>query len=546
MDITINLGDLPTALHKAGLAGLYLALSKLQQFNGQLFSWKLEKDSVTLQGKCSDQEAIEWLLSHTYQLDNEGFIKIPILGNLTIDERVNFHQGMTGTLIFHPLVVKSSRGVVTTAIPIGETQILEVKYKALDYYPHQDLSSLKAFDKKGNFKPSIKIAGWLYPGGSELHVALSGKTKLEESPEGVISLAFAPIVCSYYKIRSRLKQDKYLWALVIPEVEDLEQFTQTKLEAGSQTVKFDEYYASGISDASLRELSRLAGEKAIGSLTVKACEVWAFGSRPWSKQIVITAKQRVEINSNLRKLYWLCAHYLKGGIKVGKNGTFVSVSFGRELATESLTKGQPWYADLYPVLSLSSDYYDALLYERSLLQEMKEVTIENGYVSPNATLFCDGITWIYKQLCYQAFSSTSGKPNYDRVRQDLQMSIRSVKTQEQFVRWLTELVSKPANRNNPFWQEIDLGVFHQWAVKNWQECLSLAALAVLTYKNPWKVERTRNILLAKRLKPPKDEQEFQFSESENDLEESDNLTAEDSDKDDDEDLTQVAPMFTDI
>ena len=210
-----------------------------------------------------------------------------------------------------------------------------------------------------------------------------------------------------------------------------------------------------------------------------------------------------------------------------------------------MTKGQPWYADLYPVLSLSSDYYDALLYERSLLQEMKEVTIENGYVSPNATLFCDGITWIYKQLCYQAFSSTSGKPNYDRVRQDLQMSIRSVKTQEQFVRWLTELVSKPANRNNPFWQEIDLGVFHQWAVKNWQECLSLAALAVLTYKNPWKVERTRNILLAKRLKPPKDEQEFQFSESENDLEELDNLTAEDSDKDD-EDLTQVAPMFTDI
>ena len=78
MNITINLGDLPTALHQAGLAGLYLALSKLQQFNGQLFSWKLEKDSVTLQGNCSDREALEWLLSHTYQLDNEGLIKIPI------------------------------------------------------------------------------------------------------------------------------------------------------------------------------------------------------------------------------------------------------------------------------------------------------------------------------------------------------------------------------------------------------------------------------------------------------------------------------------
>lgn len=111
------------------------------------------------------------------------------------------------------------------------------------------------------------------------------------------------------------------------------------------------------------------------------------------------------------------------------------------------------------------------------------------------------------------------------------------------------MVSKPANRNNPFWQEIDLGEFHQWAVKNWEECLSLAALAVLTYKNPWKVERTRNILLAKGFNLSKFEQEFQSSESVIGSEESDNFTGEDLDKDDkdeEEDLTQVAPMSTEI
>lgn len=509
MNISINLSDLPTALHRAGLAGLYITLSHLRQFNGELIQWNLTQDSVNLQGNCSDKEAIEWLLNHTYQIGLQSLIKIPVLPELTFEEQVNFHQGMTGTLIFHPLVVKS-KGVTGISLEIDE-KVLELKYKALEYYPHQDLKSVKAFERNGNFKPSIKIAGWLYPGGSELHVALSGKTKLEESPQGLIALAFAPIVCSYYKIRSRLKQNKHLWALAIPEVEDLEAFAQAKKEAGSQEVHFDDYYASGLSDASLRDLNRLAGDKVTRSLPIKACEVWAFGSRPWSKQQVITDKQRVEIDPSLRKLYQLCNSHLKGGIKVGKKGTFISVSFGREIATENMVQGQHWYAGLHRVLSLSTDYFDALRYETRLLQGMKEATIENGYISPDATKFCDGISWIHKELYLQVYINSSGQPNYNRVRQELQMSIRSVKTQEQFVRWLTELTSRPANRSNPFWQDLDLGEFYHWASAHWEECLSLAALAVLTYKNPWKVERTQNLLIQKGWKPCS-KQELKFIE----------------------------------
>jgi CRISPR-associated protein Cas8a1/Csx13 len=509
VDISINLSDLPTALHRAGLAGLYITLSHLRQFNGELIQWNLTQDSVNLQGNCSDKEAIEWLLNHTYQIDLQNLIKIPVLPELTFEEQVNFHQGMTGTLIFHPLVVKS-KGVTDISLEIDE-KVLELKYKALEYYPHQDLKSVKAFERNGNFKPSIKIAGWLYPGGSELHVALSGKTKLEEPPQGLIALAFAPIVCSYYKIRSRLKQNKHLWALAIPEVEDLEAFAQAKKETGSQEVHFDHYYASGLSDASLRDLNRLAGDKVTRSLPIKACEVWAFGSRPWSKQQVITDKQRVEIDPSLRKLYQLCNSHLKGGIKVGKKGTFISVSFGREIATENMVQGQHWYANLHRVLSLSTDYFDALRYEARLLQAMKEATIENDYISPDATKFCDGISWIHKELYLQVYINSSGQPNYNRVRQELQMSIRSVKTQEQFVRWLTELTSRPANRSNPFWQDLDLGEFYHWARANWEECLSLAALAVLTYKNPWKVERTRNLLIQKGWKP-RSQEELKFIE----------------------------------
>ena len=42
----------------------------------------------------------------------------------------------------------------------------------------------------------------------------------------------------------------------------------------------------------------------------------------------------------------------------------------------------------------------------------------------------------------------------------------------------------------------------QWTIANWEECLSLFALAILAYKNPWKTERTRQLLEAKGIKVP--------------------------------------------
>jgi CRISPR-associated protein Cas8a1/Csx13 len=501
--LTLSLWDTcPTQLHRAGLGGLWIVLKTLSSVKGEVINWDISQDNdeINLTWKCSDAEALTWLLSQAYQLTAEGIIKIPANGNLTTLEEIAIHNGLTHVFYLQPTTIRS-RARTTIILDIDDQQI-EVEYKPLDYYPHQDLRTLKPF-KKDQFKPHIPIVSWLYPGGGNLHEALGAKTKLEETPEGLIALAFAPIACSYYKVRSRLKQTKSLWALIIPDIDNLENFANSK--QNQEQIRYLDYFASGISDASLKYLTALAGAKTASDYTVHSCQVWVFGAVPWSKQTPLTAKQTVIIEPEIGRYYELCRQKLPNGIKVGKNGTFIDVSFGREIAAENLVRGKPWYADLHRILALSTDYVKSLSWERLQLLNMKESAIAINLMKPNATLFSDAVTWIYYSLRKQVSSSThkGNTPNFDRVRTNLQMSIRSVKTQQQFIRWWTKLTSNPVCTSNPFLYDVDLGEFHQWVRDNWEECLSLAALAIIAYQHPWKVERTQKILLDKGFKMPK-------------------------------------------
>lgn len=497
--ITLTLwDDFTTTLHRAGMAGLWMTLNTLAAENGKVISWELmPPDTMVLEWNCTDKEAVSWLLSEGYKLDNNGFIALPALGDLSIEDKVATHQGICNTFLGGPPTIIKSLGQKDVSFEIDDPpKLFEVKYKGLAKYPQQHLESLKLFDRKGQFKPIIKIVSWLYPGGGDLHESLRGATKLEQTPEGIIALAFAPIACSYYRIKSRLKQSKYLYAMIVPEINNLENFANNRQRLGCQVVGYKHYYASGLSDASLKYLVTLAEESTKKSQGVSSCEVWVFGKVPWTKQLPITEKRKLELSPEMRGLYHLCDEQLPNAVKVGKNGTFISVSFGREIAAENLVEGKPWYFGLHRILRLSADYFNQLNFEKENLFRMKEATIRQKLMEPNPTLFCDVFTWILLNLFGQVSSSTSegGKPNFNRVKTNLQMSIRGVKTKQQFIRWWTKLTSNPACGSNPFLKDTDIGLFHQWVYQNWEECLSLAALAILAYRNPYKVERTRKIL----------------------------------------------------
>ena len=71
------------------------------------------------------------------------------------------------------------------------------------------------FGKGGNLKKTDKVKNWLYPGAAERHSGLSG-TEIQEPPEKLLCLLFAPMASLYYRIshtlvhRIRLAKSKRL------------------------------------------------------------------------------------------------------------------------------------------------------------------------------------------------------------------------------------------------------------------------------------------------------------------------------------------------
>ncbi|GJD21335.1 hypothetical protein RIVM261_062910 [Rivularia sp. IAM M-261] len=232
-----------TPLHRVGLAGLYMSLNYLQPWKGNVIDWDLTPESIILRWKCTDREALTWLLNHTYQLHDsiQGLIKIPALGEISTDTAVTIHNGILSTFLQHPSSV-GGEGIKKCTLQFDENQTMEVDYKAINRYNHQDLNPFAKtglYDKQDYFLPYIRIAQWLIPGATEKHVAVAGgKTRLQESPEGFLSLLFAPIGCSYYQVRSRLKANKYRWGLIIPNINNLEEFAKIRQTEGFQVANY--------------------------------------------------------------------------------------------------------------------------------------------------------------------------------------------------------------------------------------------------------------------------------------------------------------------
>lgn len=511
------------------MAGLYIALKDLEPLKGQVIDWDLASDSIALSWSCTDREALTWLLDQTYKLDDhvQGAIKIPALGSISTDTAIAIHNGILNTFLQHPKSVESD-GIKSRVLPLDEGKTLEVEYKALKRYNYQDLKPLLSdkkkspFDSHEYFKPFTRIVSWLYPGATDRHVALGGATQLQESPAGLIGLLFAPIACSYYQVRSRLKATKCRWALIIPHILDLKAFADIRQTQGFQVVSYDKFFASGVSDASLQYLTAVAATKTADVQKVQGCEVWSFGSVAWSQQTSLTAQRGVGLLPEIREQYELCADKLRNAVKVGKNGTFIDISFGREIAAENLVEGKPWYSGLHNVLKFNSEIFGQLNYERKNLRNMKEAAIKKGFTAKNATLFGDVFTWQLRERFSEVRRNTSsGKPNCDRVKTDLLMQIRDCRTQQDFARLQTLVFSRPTPSHNPFLTGIELGQFYLWMNQHWQDCLSLMTLAIVGYQDPWKTPRTAAILESKGKKKPKYLIEDEPDDSGSELSESD-------------------------
>lgn len=252
-------------------------------------TWFLSPRSISLEWQGQDFIVLDWLLKQSFQINEEGLISLTGLNThlINIETQINIHLGITGTFLQHNQVFKFD-GEKSRVLIVDGMEI-DVEYKKAVSYAHQHFAK-RLCDKQGQLlKQSIGVVGWLYPGSLVRHVAFTKETKFEEKPELAFALLYAPVACHYFVLRSHTQPQHPQYAVVIPEVTNLEIYAQQYWNLGN--LDYTHSHVSSLGDAALKFLTYKTTIKLAIPDQVKRCKVILFGTAVWSKQ----QKTRTEI-----------------------------------------------------------------------------------------------------------------------------------------------------------------------------------------------------------------------------------------------------------
>jgi CRISPR-associated protein Cas8a1/Csx13 len=484
--LEFNLGNPSfTLLHCAGLAGLWMTLKQLETEKvspPEHLNWQLTKRTIILSWEGSDKTVLEWLLKESFQI-NDGLIALRGLDSQTMrkDAQVIVHQGILGTFLQHNSTHKST-GTKTESLSLGEGEKeIQVTYKALQSYAYQDFASNLCDKNEQLLTKTISVAGWLNPGAVVRHVAFSSDTSFEELPEDAFVLLFAPVACYYYILRSKLRDKRAQYALVIPEITDLEKYAQYRQNQNLRYATYKDFHASGLGDAGLRFLTLEATINITKDFDfgVSRCQVLTLGTVAWaSQQKTRTDIYVIEASDEVCHNYQICKDWLRDKSIEGKDSSFVGTSFAKELIAENLARNQPWYSGISDKVN-SNELFKKLAYERGglyqVIQKVKSDEREKLFV----------------QACHEAINYTYGQvadktkpgeiPNFERVTVRIRTGLGRCKNSDTFREFITDFWSRAGKipTLQEHWEELMEFVMVD---KNWKKSRDLALLALASYK----------------------------------------------------------------
>jgi CRISPR-associated protein Cas8a1/Csx13 len=365
-----------TALHRVGLAGLWMTLTHFEADGVQLPGgrWELTARRVTLRWEHDPRPFFASLFTHAFKLHRKGLLWFAALGNpMDHPQAAVMLQGaILGTFLQHGRTRQADpahRPTGALAVEIDEAT-LPLTYQKVSGYAHQ--TAYRAFLGADGRLRLTRLAGWHFPGGTVRHVGLGQKfTALAEPPERVLPLLFAPVGGIYFHIRRRGEGVRPLVALVIPEIADLAQYAEVRAVFLQHGVK--DLLASGTADAGWRVLATLQAKGVLGALGAPSCQVISFGAVPWSKQ----QKTRVELftvhagaEERLRT-FKLCSHVLAPRLVRPEDGApFWDVSQTPDLIARNLAEGHPWYKGFADFVADPDRRSHIVRYEKGGLQQM--------------------------------------------------------------------------------------------------------------------------------------------------------------------------------
>ena len=411
--IEISLSDPGmTMLHRAGVAGLYMTLKALEKRYPTLksrqgnFKWTLTKDSISLSWKGKDYEALDWLFAESFQISSNGLISLTGLQSPNWLSQLAIHIGIKNTFLQHNQFFKPA-GDATENLIINGLEVA-INYKKTKSYAHQNFVQKLCDDDGQLLKSQIGITGWLYPGAAIKHYGIIVNnvrvTQFTETIERAIALLYAPVACFYFiSPKSYLHDTKTQYCLVVPEIKDLESYARQRQKLNS--CDYQQFLASGSSDAGFRLLTQQATLQTIQQNNLKRCQVITFGQTKWTGfQKTRKNVKFIEITDKIIQNYKLCSRYFKNRVVEYEEGNFVAASIVRELITENLARGFPWWHNFTHAVR-SNKLFKLISYEKKGLQQM----VKNADWDEEAQI-------LFVKACHQALLQIYGKL-YSRAKE---------------------------------------------------------------------------------------------------------------------------------
>lgn len=508
-ELTINLfGPGMTALHKVGLAGLWMTLKALEKENGGKPSfagvggtWELTDTSVTLRWDGKPGPFFNTLFEKSFRTDKNGLIWFPALGAPIANPQhaVILQDSILGSFLQHGQTRNADKGndpKGVVSVTIDETPFA-LRFRKITSYAHQT----SEFNPLG----TNTLAGWLFPGGAVRHTGLQSSTALEEPPDKALVLHFAPVGAIYFEIKSRGGGVRPRYSLVIAEIRNLKKYSEARQCFLPYGVK--QLYAAGTAEAGYRVLAELKAANLLEDISSAFCRVISFGTVPWSSQ----QKSRVNLmtvqatsESDL-KVFDFCQNVLFPQlIKRDDKEPFWDVPQVPDIVARNLSQGKQWwegFGDFISDKEVRDHVFGYVRDSKGKLIYIKEGE-KGGLVKmvENHETFPEGPETTFVLACHEAWRRRMGKisgktqregssfgDQVSREFERLRVSFSRCKNAASLREAVTDFWARGGGPLKPLqegWKDI-LTLMNE---KNWRKSKDLALLALASYKSATKDE----------------------------------------------------------
>lgn len=543
-------------LERAGLAGLHMALSAASETGRDLspLTWTgadLTEDAVTVRWTGPTKPAFQKLIEWAWQI-RDGVLYFPAVHEGVAAAnwhlRVPMHTGVMSTFLQHPKV-QSKGDIVRRVVRLDEDKELDVSFRPPVFkeakprkqaIPKESTKSKKPprigtpsplkpyrdysyfFSTEEMSSPVAEPIKWFAPGMAGRY---GKETNWTGPSDRALLLALVPTVCLY----QRLQGEGNNWVVVVPDVRDLEAFSDARrcLHFAPEFVD-----VASLGDAGLRFVAEFGSQPTRRALRV-GCRVLAMGyvgyyqGQSIRKSVLDVGSEPLPIRRYRCLQGTFPNHFVhrksdppasetktakKGRSKAKQAATvadtpqgngWYKLPTGRGRIADNLVNGRPWYRELFvplpwdldemdrirkqhPGMSTERLWFTALSYQRTNL--MRLIAEDDMWDTEAEKVFVEACWQMLDSLYAQEADavkrggSRTAADRFEHLNDDIRRSLSQAKTRtllRAVVSGLFARAGRPksvAAHTPAVWRLIDHPAY-------WQKGRDLALLALASHRN---------------------------------------------------------------